>query len=235
MDEVARLLVLLGVAGAALTLLGGVAIWRMDEGRRTQRGLKVMLKGDTHGLLVARGRGRGIGFNFTTNQVACSWDQGAWGLIYELDELIGVEAIADDQVVARVFRGETRRALDSLGGAERRVALRLAFNDVSHPEFVLDLWLPTDEGRRDALEPEEALEECNRWLGRIEALFRRPPTMRARAAASAAPPPQPAVAPTTPLPFVLQDRPAMHDADPDDEDDEDHFAEDRDEEDEAIS
>ncbi|MGH6911829.1 MAG: hypothetical protein ACREE0_00585 [Phenylobacterium sp.] len=179
MDEVARLLVLLAVAGAALTLLGGVVIWRMDEGRRTRRGLRVMLKGDTHGLLVARGRGRGVGFNFTHNIVACSWDQGAWGLVYQLDELIGAEAIADGQVVARVHRGEVRRALDSLGGAEERVALRLAFNDLTYPEFVLDLWLPQDEGRRDAFNPEEALEECNRWLARIEALFRRPNTNRA--------------------------------------------------------
>ena len=179
MDDVARLIVLLAVAGAALTLLGGVAIWRMDEGRRTRRGLKIMLKGDTHGLLVARGRGRGVGFNFTHDKVAVSWDQGAWGLVYELDELIGAEAIADGQVVARVHRGESRRALDSLGGAEKRVALRLAFDDVTHPEFVLDLWLPLDNSRRDGLTPEEALEECNRWLARIEALFRRPPTTHA--------------------------------------------------------
>ena len=189
MDDVARLLVLLAVAGAALTLLGGVAIWRMDEGRRTRRGLKVMLKGDTHGLLVARGRGRGVGFNFTSNQVACSWDQGAWGFIYRLDELIGAEAIADGQVVARVHRGEMRRALDSLGGAEERVALRLVFNDVSQPEFVLDLWLLIDVGRRDAYTPEEALEECNRWLARIEALFRRPAAKRGAPSAAVAAPP----------------------------------------------
>ena len=60
MDDIARLLVLLAVAGAVLTLLGGVVIWSMDEGRRIRRGLKVMLRGDTHGLLVARGRGRGV-------------------------------------------------------------------------------------------------------------------------------------------------------------------------------
>jgi hypothetical protein len=209
MDDIARLLVLLAVAGAALTLLGGVVIWRMDEGRRTRRGLRVMLKGDTHGLLVARGRGRGIGFNFTHNIVACSWDQGAWGLVYQLDELIGAEAIADGQVVARVHRGEVRRALDSLGGAEERVALRLALNDLTYPEFVLDLWLPQDEGRRDGLSPEEALEECNRWLGRIEALFRRPTTGRAKPAV-AVPPPTLAA----PLPAFLTDA--------DEDEDEDH-------------
>ena len=209
MDEVARLLVLLAVAGAALTLLGGVVIWRMDEGRRTRRGLKVMLKGDAHGLLVARGRGRGVGFNFTQNIVACSWDQGAWGLVYHLDELIGAEAIADGQVVARVHR-----ALDSLGGAEERVALRLAFNDLTYPEFVLDLWLPQDEGRRDGFSPEEALEECNRWLARIEALFRRPATSRATPAVAA---PPPVAAPLAPLPAFLTD--ADEDEDMDEEED----------------
>jgi hypothetical protein len=216
MDEVARLLMLLALAGAALTLLGGVVIWRMDEGRRTRRGLKVMLKGDAHGLLVARGRGRGIGFNFAQNIVACSWDQGAWGLVYHLDELIGAEAIADGQVVARVHRGEVRRALDSLGGAEERVALRLAFNDVTYPEFVLDLWLPQDEGRRDGLSPEEALEECNRWLARIEALFRRP-TRAAPSVAVAASPSPSLAAPLAPLPAFLTDA----DADEDEDEEED--------------
>jgi hypothetical protein len=196
MADVSRLLILLAVAGAAVTLLCALALWFGDESRRLRRGLKAMLKGELHGFLVARGRGRGIGFNFTANQLACAWDQGAWGLIYELDELVGVEAIADGQVVARVHRGENRRALDNLGGADERVALRLAFNDVTHPEFVLDLWLLIDEGRRDALTPEEALEECNRWLARIEAIFKRPPRTRA-----AQPPPQAAapvaVAPPT--------------------------------------
>jgi hypothetical protein len=215
MDEVARLLLLLAVAGAALTLLGGVVIWRMDEGRRTRRGLRVMLQGDTHGLLVARGRGRGVGFNFTQNLVACSWDQGAWGLVYHLDELIGAEAIADGQVVARVHRGEVRRALDSLGGAEERVALRLVFNDVTHPDFVLDLWLPQDVGRRDELSPEEALEECNRWLARIEALFRRPTAKRPVAALAVAPPT--VAAPLAPLPAFLTD--ADEDENEDEEED----------------
>lgn len=202
MADVTRLLILLAVAGVAVTLLCGLALWFRDEGRRTRRGLKVMLKGDTHGLLVARGRGRGVGFNFTTNQLACAWDQGAWGYVYEIDELIGAEAIADGQVVARVHRGETRRALDSLGGAEKRVALRLTFNDVSHPEFILDLWLPLDGGRRDGLTPEEALEECNRWLARIEALFRRPPTMRATPSTVVAAPPVVAPAPPAFVPIA---------------------------------
>lgn len=195
MHELVGLLVMLGGGGIALTVAGAVAIWHADEGRRIRRGLKIILKGDLHGYLVARGRGRGLGFNFTRNQVGVAWDQGAWGLVYRLDELIGAEVIADGVVVGRTHRGETRRALDSLGGAEHRVALRLVFDDLTKPEFVLDLWLPADEARRGAFTASEALEECNRWLARIEALFRRPmaPRPAPQVAAPSAPPLAPVV------------------------------------------
>jgi hypothetical protein len=177
MNEVTRLLALLGVAGVAVTILAGIARWRMNEGRRIKRGLKVVLKSQPHGFLAALGRGRGMGFNFTTNQVAVVWDAGAWGLIYALDALMGAEVIVDGLVVGRAHRGETRRALDAFDAAER-VALRLVFDDLAHPDFVLDLWLPEDEGRSDELPPSEAIAEANRWLARIEALIRRPVTTR---------------------------------------------------------
>ncbi|HEY2753908.1 hypothetical protein [Phenylobacterium sp.] len=192
MDDLTRLLVLLIAAGVAVTLLAGAVRWRMDEGRRVRRGLKAVLKGDIHGFLVARGRGRGVGFDFTTNRVAVVWDQGEWGLVYGLDELIGAEVIVDFQVVGRVHRGEARRALDAFG-AEERVALRLVFDDLGHPDFVLDLWLPQDAGRRDELAPNEAIAEANRWLARIEALVRRSIGAR-RAAPTVAQPVAPEVA-----------------------------------------
>jgi hypothetical protein len=231
MNDVLRLLVLLVVAGAAVTLVSGLAIRASDEGRQVRRGLRIMLKGDTHGLLVARGRGRGMGLNFTNYLVAVAWDRGAWGLVYRLDELMGAEAIVDDQVVARVHRGEARRASDVMGGATQRVALRLIFNDVSHPDFLLDLWLPQDEGRRDALTPAEAVEEANRWLARLEALFRQPQAPPAAQTPSAppSPPPSPAAppperpaaaAPAGPL-FDRDDDVGDHDED-EDEDGEDH-------------
>jgi hypothetical protein len=201
MDEITRLLALLGGAGIVVTLLAGIGRWWNDEGRQVRRGLRKILGGDTHGLLVARGRGRGVGFNFTSGQVAVAWDRGQWGLLYGLDELEGAEAIVDGQVLGRIRRGEGRRAVDSLSGAETRVALRLIFNDATHPEFVLDLWLPDDEGRRDELAPDEAIAEANRWLQRIEALFKRPgQPMRAAPAvtppaAAAAPEREPAAEP----------------------------------------
>jgi hypothetical protein len=186
MDDLTRLLLLLFVAGLAVTVLAGVARWYMDEGRRVRRGLKAVLNGDVHGFLVARGRGRGVGFDFTSNELAVVWDQGAWGLVYALDELMGAEVIVDRLVVGRVHRGETRRALDAFG-AEERVALRLVFDDPGHPDFLLDLWLPEDAGRRDELPPDESIAEANRWLARIEALLRRP-VARRRAAPAVTPP-----------------------------------------------
>jgi hypothetical protein len=211
MDEVTRLLALLGVAGLAVTVLAGIVRWRMNETRRIRRGLKVVLKGDTHGFLVALGRGRGVGFNFTRNQVAVVWDAGAWGLLYALDELMGAEVIVDNLVVGRVHRGESRRALDAFDAAER-VALRLVFDDPGSPDFVLDLWLPEDEGRRDELPPSEAIAEANRWLARIEALLRRPITTR-RPMSTPAPAVTAPPAVEAPPPFRLHAE--------DDEDDED--------------
>ena len=181
MDEVTRLLALLGIAGIAVTVLAGVARWRMSESRRVRRGLRAVLQGDVHGFLVALGRGRGVGFNFTRNRVAVVWDTGAWGFVYALDELMGAEVIVDGLVVGRAHRGEPRRALDALDAAER-VALRLVFDDPAAPDFVLDLWLPEDEARRDELPPAEAIAEANRWLARIEALLRRPVSGRRAAA-----------------------------------------------------
>lgn len=219
MDEVTRLLALLGMAGIAVTALAGIARWRMNEGRRIRRGLKVILNGEVHGFLAALGRGRGVGFNFTRNQVAVVWDAGAWGLVYALDEMMGAEVIVDGLVVGRVHRGEPRRALDALDAAER-VALRLVFDDPGGPDFTLDLWLPGDEGRRDELPPGEAIAEANRWLARIEALLRRPATTRRPTApAPAAAVGRPVVEPPPPAPaFQLQADDAPWDVEADDED-----------------
>ncbi|MBS0332458.1 MAG: hypothetical protein JSS35_06805 [Proteobacteria bacterium] len=200
MDELTRLLLLVGVAGAAVTVLAGIARWTGAESRRIRRGLKTVLKGDTHGFLPALGRGRGIGFNFTSNKVAVVWDTGAWGLVYDLDELVGAEAVVDGVVVGRVHRGEQRLALNAFDASER-VTLRLVFDDLGHPDFLLDLWLPQDEGRRYELPPPEAIAEANRWLARIEALLRRPVTPRAVAARA----PAQAVLPEPPVEEEAED------------------------------
>jgi hypothetical protein len=203
MDDVMRLLVLLGLAGIALTAAGGAAIWFTDESRRIRRGLKAVLGREPDALLTARGRGRGVGFNIRNNLLAVTWDAGAWCLVYRIDELSGAELIADRDVVGRAHRGETRRALDSFGDAEERVTLRLLFDDPAHADFALDLWQPEDAERRGALSASDALQEANRWLARIEALLRRPLAPRAT----------PVAAPLAPLPAFSMP------ADDDDEDD----------------
>lgn len=176
MDEVARLMTLLALAGGALTLAGGACVWFLDEGRRIQRTLTQGLGAIPQPMLVARGRGVGIGFDLTKNLVVVTWDKGGWRLTYRLGELVGVELIVDRHVAARAFRGEPRRALDQLADPEARVRLRFVFDDPAHPDFEMDLWLPQDQGRRGRLDADEALHEANRWMARMESLLRRPIT-----------------------------------------------------------
>lgn len=198
MDEFGRLLLSLALAGAALTLAGGGVIWSMDEARRIRRSLARVLGEPPHALLIAGGRGKGLGFNFTTSQLAVCWDAGAWCLIYRIDELIGAELAVDGQVLARVYRGEPRRALDVTRGADTQVSFRLVFDDARHPDFVMPLWLPEDDTRKGAMTSGEAVQEANRWIARVEALLRRPAPRR-EAPAVAAPSPAPAPPPPPPL------------------------------------
>lgn len=190
MSEWPRLFLLLALAGVVVTLLGSAAAWLMDEERRIRRALKRVLKGPAEAVIIARGRGRGAGFNTSTGLMAVAWDAGAWLLIYRLDELMGAEVIVDGQVVARAYRGEPRRALDQTLEHAARVTLRLIFDDPHHPDFDLDLWLAGDETRRRANSPGDAMQEANRWLARAEAILRRPIAPRVAASTPApAPPP----------------------------------------------
>lgn len=174
MGEIARLLVMIGMAAVGLTLVGGAVIWFMEPGRRIRQGLKKVLGEDPHALLVAAACGKGVGFDFTTHRLAVTWDAGGWCLIYSVEELVGAELIVDGRVVARVHRGESRKPLETFSGAEAMVRLRLVFSDPAHPDFDLDLWTASIAGRRGALTADEAAQEANRWLARTEALLRRP-------------------------------------------------------------
>lgn len=192
MDEIARLLTLLALAGGAISLLGAAVVWFMEEGRRIRRTLTQALGALPQPLLIARGRGAGIGFDLAQSKVCITWDRGAWRLDYGLEELLGVELIVDRQVAARAFRGEPRRALDQLAQPQERVRLRFVFDDPNHPDFELDLWRPEDAGRRGRFEPDEALTEANRWMARMESVLRRPVTPRVTAVAPVqAPAPMP--------------------------------------------
>lgn len=196
MDEVGRLIVLMAIAGGAFTVLGGVFVWFLDEGRRIRRSLKKVLGADPHALLVARGRGKGIGFDFGSNSVAVTWDAGAWCLLYRVDELMGAELVVDGQVVARTHRGEARRALDQMAGAQDHARLRFVFDDPAYPDFMVDLWNAGGEDKRKTWTAAEAVQEGNRWIARMESLLRRPVPRRGAALSPA----QPAVAAPAPSP-----------------------------------
>jgi hypothetical protein len=209
MDEVARLIVSVALAGVALTLLGGGVIWSMDESRRVRRSLKKVLGEAPHNLLIAPGRGRGVGTNFTTGHVAVTWDAGAWCLVYRLEELIGAELVIDGRVEARAQRGQERRPLDRVD-AGRQVRLRLVFDDPRHPDFLLDLWLEGDEGRKAGGPPDEAVQEANRWLALVDSVIRRSMLKRQPG------PPRPSTARgSAPEPTVASPQPPL--TEPDDE------------------
>ena len=165
---------MLALAGLAVTLLGSLAAWLLNEERRVRRNLKRVLRGPPEAMILARGRGRAAGFNFSTGLAAVAWDAGGWMLVYRLDELMGAELIVDGQVLARAYRGEPRRALDQTVEHAARVTLRLIFDDSHYPDFDLDLWLAGDETRRGSTSPAEAMQEANHWLARAEAVLRRP-------------------------------------------------------------
>ncbi len=211
MSETARLMLLLAIAGSAVTFLGSAAIWLMDPQRRLQRALKRVLKAWPEAIALSPASGRGAAFSFDTGLAAVCWDNGAWCLVYRIDELAGAELRVDGQVVGRVMREEPRRTLDRVTGALEHVTLRLVFDDPRHPDFDVDLWTAGDQMRRVGASPAEAMVEANRWLARTEAILRRPRSPREAPApvvdvAPESPPAKPAPPPladddTDELPF----------------------------------
>ena len=193
MDETARLLLWLALAGTAVTFAGSAAIWFMDETRRIRRAFRHVLKVPADSMLTANGRG--VGFSFSRNLAAVAWDQGAWCLVYRIDELVGAELLVDGEVRARAYRGEGRRALERTTPGSGQVALRLIFDDARYPDFEIALWMPGDEARRIAPSPAEAIQEANRWIARVEAILRRASPPRQTAAPVAAPQALPPVSP----------------------------------------
>ncbi len=189
MQNLLRLLLLLGVAGSALTFLGSGAAWWFEEDRRLKRLVRRALGGEPDAVIVARGRNTAAGFRLESDQVVVMRDGGADALLYPLRALVGAELIIDGQVVARAVRDEPRRPLDQIASAPSQVTLRLVFDDPRHPDFDLDLWLVRDLLRRDALVPVAAIQEARSWLARAEAILRRTAAV-AVSQSSAAPEPE---------------------------------------------
>ncbi|MDP2261375.1 MAG: hypothetical protein Q8J89_16835 [Caulobacter sp.] len=219
MTDMWRLLMMLGLAGTAVTFLGSLALWWHNDERRIRRALRNVLQSEPESMIVAHGRGRGGGFSFASGLIAVAWDRGDWCLVYRIDEVIGAELIIDGQVVARAFRGEPRRALEQVVSSADQVTLRLLFDDPKSPDFELDLWLRGDEARRDDWSPRAAIGEANRWLARVEAIVRRP--ARPQAPVVATPPPvtriaeaQPRAKPRQPVAPPVDDEAPPWDGDP---------------------
>src|SRR5437899_2131553 len=173
MSEIVRLLLLLALAGAALTAFVGVAVWRLNEERRIRRALTRVLGLAPEAMLVAHGDGRGAGFSFQSGSIAVAWSAGAWCLVYGLEDLVGAELLVDHAVAARAFRGEPRRPLDRLAPEAESASLRLVFDDPAYPDFEIRIW-PAPARRRGPGSAREAIAEANRWLARVEAVLRRP-------------------------------------------------------------
>jgi hypothetical protein len=168
-----RIILLLALAGAAVTFIGSAAAWWMEDHRRLGRLVRKVLGGKPDGVIVAPGREAAAGFRLTSNQVVVMRRGGANTLLYRLQALLGAELIVDDVVVARAMRDEPRRVLDQVNNEARHVTLRLLFDDPRHPDFSLDLWLPRDAQRRNARTPAAAIREARGWLTRAEAILRR--------------------------------------------------------------
>lgn len=189
MNDLAQLLLLVVLAGAAVTVAGYVFLWLTDEVRGIRRALRRVLGSEPEILLTARGRGRGAGASLETGLFGVAWDSGQWCLVYRLDELMGAELIIDGQVVARAYRDEPRRALDQMVEQASRVTLRLIFDDPRHPDFELHLWEAGDERRRSGASPAQAVKDANQWLARAESILRKPRAGGAPAAHPSPPPP----------------------------------------------
>ena len=149
MGDWLRLILLILLGGAGVTLAAWLAMYFMAEERRLARAFRLGLGGPPDAALIARGSGT-----------------------YPLEELLGAELDLDGEVAARALRGEPRRLLDRQSGAEREVRLRFLFDDARHPDFELVLW-PPQSPRGGPARPREAIAEANRWIARIEAVLRK--------------------------------------------------------------
>ena len=170
MGETFRVILLIALTAAFLTTGALMLSWWMEPERRLKRALMKTLgvKADTEALSPAQGRAAGL--DFEGGQIAVLWDRGAHGLVYGFDEVEGGEIIVDGHVVARVRRGEARKALDVMAPDAELVTLRLLFADARYPEFELALWNALAAGHTGSAP--EAMRLGRRWLSHLEALLK---------------------------------------------------------------
>lgn len=170
MAEALRLFLLVALGAAALTTAALALSWWMEPERRLRRTLPKVLGAGAEAEAISPGEGKAAALDFDGGQVAVLWDRGAHGLVYGFEEIVGGEIIVDGHVVARVRRGETRKALDVMAPDAIQVVLRLMFADARHPEFELDLWNAASPATTGS--PGEALRLGRRWLSHLDALLK---------------------------------------------------------------
>ena len=170
MDEALRVILLVALAAAALTTAALTLNWWMEPERRLGRALLKSLGRPPEAEAMAPAEGKAAGLDFDSGQIAVLWGRGAHGLVYGFDEVEGGEIIVDGHVVARIRRGEPRKALDVMAPDAELVTLRLLFADPRWPEFELALWNALAPGHTGT--PPEALRLGRRWLSHLEALLK---------------------------------------------------------------
>lgn len=170
MGEALRVILLVALAAAALTTAALTLNWWMEPERRLRRALLKSLGRVPEAEAMSPAEGKAAGLDFDGGQIAVLWDRGGNGLVYAFEEIEGGEVIVDGHVVARVRRGEARKALDVMAPDAAMVTLRLLFADARWPEFELALWnamAPSHPGS-----PAEAIRLGRRWLSHLEALLK---------------------------------------------------------------
>jgi len=170
MAEALRVILLVSLAAAALTTAALTLNWWMEPERRMRRAMLKSLGVRPEAEAISAAEGRAAGLDFDAGQIAVLWDRGAHGLVYGFDEVEGAELIVDGHVVARVRRGEARKALDIMAPDAEQVTLRLLFADARYPEFELALWNAMSPGHTGS--PPEAMRLGRRWLSHLEALLK---------------------------------------------------------------
>ena len=186
MSEVLRTILILVLAGVALTTLAMFVSWWLEPARRLRRALRRVLQGVPECEAIDIADGRAAGLDFESESLAVLWRTGSTGLVYAFNEIEGAELIVDGKVLARARRDEPRRLLDVFGPNAERVTLRLVFTDHRFPEFELELFGP----RSLMSDVGEGVRLGRRWLSHVEAVLKRPrprPTPEFSLQADAAP------------------------------------------------
>ncbi len=174
MNDVLRLVLLLVIAGLALTLVGALTARWLDRTRRLTRYLRMALQATPEAVMMDRGGGKAMALNIDAGKIAVLWDKGRKGYVYPLDQLMGAEMMVDNTVIARVMRDRPSMPLDEIPLAAHRSVLRLIFDNPRDPDYELELW-PAYHGRSHEYPTLiEAVQAGRRWLTGAESILRRP-------------------------------------------------------------